>query len=58
MASHQWAIAPDWQWRETSTMATSRSFWRNSDRSEKLPLLVLCLCVVVLLALAWFRPIL
>jgi hypothetical protein len=41
---------------ETLNMAAPRNFWRNSDKSEKLPVLVLCLCVIVLIALLWFRP--
>ncbi len=37
-------------------MAGMRSFWKNSDRSEKVPVLVLCLCVAVLIGLLLFRP--
>ncbi len=57
-ASHQRAIVSGGHRRHTLNMATSRSFWRNSDRSEKLPVVVLCLCVVVLIALLWLRPLL
>ncbi len=42
--------------RDTFIMTGMRSFWKSSDKSEKVPLLVLCLCVTVLIALLLFRP--
>jgi hypothetical protein len=55
VANHQRAIVPGGRWRQTVIMAGARHFWRNSERSEKLPLLVLCLCLVILVALVVLR---
>jgi hypothetical protein len=55
-ATHDRAIV--WLGKEDQNlrMPGMRNYWRRSDRGEKLPLLVLCLCVAVLLSLLLFRP--
>ncbi len=55
-ARHQQAIVRGAAGRDTFIMDGMRNFWKRSDRSEKVPLLVLCLCVAVLIGLLLFRP--
>jgi hypothetical protein len=33
-----------------------RNFWRASDKSEKVPLIVLGVCLLILVAVLAFRP--
>ena len=37
-------------------MPDIRSFWKVSDKSEKVPLIVLCVCLLILIGILVFRP--
>ena len=57
-ARHGWAIAWAMPIGETGgTMAAVSNLWKGMGKGEKVPILLLALCIAVLVAILVFRPI-